>query len=124
MTKRTQTQNTPSEISEETLERARQQAEGVSGVPRSSGRTRAERRAHVAKSTRRAKIDSASFEKRKEKNVELTLADIQDLLDHPTIEVTEEQLHAQYGYVLRDLRNMGILAVSLFIALFVLSLVL
>lgn len=116
------TQNTSSDISEETLERARQQAEGEAGASRASGRTRAERRAHVAKSTRRAKIDSVSFEKRKEKNVELTLDEIQDLLDNPTIDVSEEQLHTQYGYVLRDLRNMGILAVSLFVTLFVLSL--
>lgn len=58
---------------------------------------------------------------RRRKSEELTLAEIEDLLEHPTKMVTEEQLHAQYGYVLADLRNMGVLAAGLFIFLIVLA---
>ena len=35
----------------------------------------------------------------------------------PTKVVTEDDLRADYGFVIRDLRNMGILAAALFVAL-------
>ena len=38
--------------------------------------------------------------------------------------VTEDDLRADYGFVIKDLRNMGILAAGLFIALIIVSLVL
>lgn len=46
---------------------------------------------------------------------------IADLLTHPTRVVTEEELHQDYGYVLADLRNMGILAAISFALLVALS---
>ncbi|GAB4511979.1 MAG: hypothetical protein OHK0046_10810 [Anaerolineae bacterium] len=43
------------------------------------------------------------------------------LLANPTKFVSEEQLHQEYGYVLRDLRNMGVLAAALFVILVILA---
>ena len=51
-------------------------------------------------------------------------AAIADLLANPTKVVTEDDLRADYGFVIKDLRNMGILAAGLFVALIVVSLVL
>ena len=47
-----------------------------------------------------------------------------ELLANPTKVVTEEDLRADYGFVIKDLRNMGVLAAGLFIALIIVSLVL
>lgn len=58
---------------------------------------------------------------RRRKSEVLSLAEIEDLLEHPTKTVTEAELHADYGYVLSDLRNMGVLAAVLFIFLIVLA---
>lgn len=58
---------------------------------------------------------------RRRKSEELTMAEIEDLLEHPTKTVTEAQLRADYGYVLADLRNMGALAAALFIFLIILA---
>lgn len=47
-----------------------------------------------------------------------TLAQI---LAHPTKEVSEEELRKEYGYVVADLRSMGVLAASLMVLLVVLA---
>ena len=47
-----------------------------------------------------------------------------DILAHPTKVVTEEELRKDYSYVLADIRNMAILAASLFVLLVVLATVL
>lgn len=54
----------------------------------------------------------------------LTTAQISDLLDHPTKQVTEAEMRAQYAYVLLDLRSMGILTAALFALLVALALLL
>jgi hypothetical protein len=46
---------------------------------------------------------------------------VNNMLENPTIVVTEEELHKEYGYVISDLRSMAILAVILVVALFVLA---
>ncbi|MBL8145992.1 MAG: hypothetical protein JNL34_06380 [Anaerolineae bacterium] len=58
------------------------------------------------------------------KEVALTTAQISELLDHPTKTVTEAEFRAQYSYVLKDLRSMGLLTAALFGLLIVLALVL
>lgn len=49
---------------------------------------------------------------------------ISELLDNPTVFVTQDQLKAEYGYVMADLRQMFLLAGGLMIALVVLATVL
>jgi hypothetical protein len=46
---------------------------------------------------------------------------VANMLEHPTIMVTEDQLRKEYGYVTADLRSMGITAVALIAALVVLA---
>lgn len=71
---------------------------------------------------RRREVSAAKLEKRKSQGT-LDHDYIADLLAHPTKTVTEEELHADYGYVLKDLRNMGILAAVLFVGLIGIALV-
>jgi hypothetical protein len=54
----------------------------------------------------------------------LDQAMIADILAHPTIAVTEEELRKEYSYVLTDIRSMGLLAASLLVLLVVLAQVL
>lgn len=58
------------------------------------------------------------------KDIALTTAQISEMLDHPTKTVNEAEFRAQYAYVLKDLRSMGVLTAALFGLLIVLSLIL
>ncbi|MCC6615024.1 MAG: hypothetical protein IT320_16220 [Anaerolineae bacterium] len=49
---------------------------------------------------------------------------VNDMLNHPTKIVTEDQLRSEYGYVMADIRNMFLLALGLIVLLVVLALVL
>lgn len=65
----------------------------------------------------------------REKNKEtrkkaMTTDDVYDILAHPTKIVSEAELHTQYGFVLSDLRSMGILALATFVGLIVVAFVL
>lgn len=55
------------------------------------------------------------------KDVALTTAQISELLDNPTKTVNEVEFRAQYAYVLKDLRSMGILTAALFALLIALA---
>ncbi|MDE2775245.1 MAG: hypothetical protein OXI77_04805 [Chloroflexota bacterium] len=72
---------------------------------------------------RRRALQAAQLERRKDEGA-LEAEYIADLLANPTKVVTEDDLRADYGFVIKDLRNMGILAAGLFIALIIVSLVL
>ena len=72
---------------------------------------------------RRRALQAAQLERRKDAGT-LDGEYVADLLANPTKVVTEDDLRADYGFVIRDLRNMGILAAGLFIALVIVSLVL
>lgn len=72
---------------------------------------------------RRRALQAAQLERRKDAGA-LDGEYVADLLANPTKVVTEDDLRADYGFVIRDLRNMGILAAGLFIALVIVSLVL
>ena len=63
------------------------------------------------------------MERRKEEGT-LDGETVAELLANPTKVVSEEQLRAEYGFVIKDLRHMGILAAALFAALVAVSLVL
>lgn len=81
-----------------------------------SGDTRGEKPKSPSAAARRRKITAAQLE-RSQKRGENTYEMVQYLLANPTKDVTESQLREEYGYVLRDLRNMGLLAAVLVIAL-------
>jgi len=72
---------------------------------------------------RRRALQAAQLERRKDEGA-LEAEYIADLLANPTKVVTEDDLRADYGFVIKDLRNMGMLAAGLFIALIIVSLVL
>lgn len=71
---------------------------------------------------RRGDIESAKLAKRKNEGT-LDAEYVSDMLANPTKVVTEDELQADYGYVIRDLRSMGILAAVLFVALIGIALV-
>jgi hypothetical protein len=58
------------------------------------------------------------------KNKDIDMATIQRMLANPTIEVTTEQLKQEYGYVLRDIRSMFVVAAGLITLLVALALIL
>ena len=109
-------------ISEAVLQQARQGgAEPGGPAPESRGEdsTAADR----APRRRRRALQAAQLEQRKDAGT-LDGDYVAELLANPTKVVTEDDLRADYGFVIKDLRNMGILAAGLFIALVVVSLVL
>ena len=112
-------------ISKAALEQARQDA----GVKTESQRTAdsppesAPPPADAAPKPRRRRrsLQSTQLEKRKSEGA-LDGEYVAELLANPTKTVTEEDLRADYSFVIKDLRNMGILAAALFVALIVVSL--
>ena len=70
---------------------------------------------------RAARPPSLTYSQRKNKE-ELDHDTIRQLLINPTKEVTEEELRADYGYVLNDIRNMLILTVFMVTLMVVLGL--
>ncbi len=70
---------------------------------------------------RAARTPSLTYSQRKNKE-ELDHDTIRQLLINPTKEVTEEELRADYGYVLNDIRNMLILTVFMVTLMVVLGL--
>jgi hypothetical protein len=52
---------------------------------------------------------------------QLDSAYLRERLANPTRMVTEEELHAEYGYVIKDLRSMGLLSIGLIVALVILG---
>ncbi len=72
---------------------------------------------------RRRALQAAQLERRKDEGA-LDADFVAELLANPTKVVSEDDLRADYGFVIRDLRNMGILAAALFITLVIVSLVL
>ena len=77
----------------------------------------------TSRTRRRRALQSAQLDRRKDDG-DLAADYVADLLANPTKVVTEADLRADYGFVIKDLRNMGILAAGLFIALVIVSLVL
>ncbi len=72
---------------------------------------------------RRRALQATQLERRKGEGA-LDAEYVAELLANPTKVVTEDDLRADYGFVIRDLRNMGILAGLLFAALIIVSLLL
>ena len=77
----------------------------------------------AAKPRRRRALQAAQLERRKGEGA-LDAEFVAERLANPTKVVTAEDLRADYGFVIKDLRNMGILAALLFIALIIVSVLL
>lgn len=141
MSKRRNREGAPN-LPQETLERARRQAaidrgelpveaapepEPVVETPKAAPkanpyRTVAASQRRVATGARRAGGNRVAGTRQRE--TELDADTISELLDNPTIYVSEQQLKAEYGFVTADLRNMFMLAAGLMILLVVLATVL
>lgn len=128
-------------LNRELLERARQQARAIEAEEEelaseaskeaSSPVVADESRSTVvrqpAPGTQRRSVSTAK--RLRERNEEarkksLTSEDISYMLANPTKTVTEAELRAQYGFVLRDLRSMGMLAGASFLFLIALAVLL
>ena len=113
-------------ISQSVLDQARQGAvdEGSAEVsPAAASSAAAATTMPKQPQRRRRALQSAQLERRKDDGA-LDAEYVAELLANPTKVVTEDDLRADYGFVINDLRNMGILAACLFIALVIASLVL
>jgi len=96
--------------------------EPVASVRRTTRRSerRSSSRSSSSPSRRSALSDRVNFSQRKKRD-SLDSETIQDMLANPTRIVTEEELRADYAYVLADLRAMGLLAIGLMILLVALA---
>ena len=128
--------NTTPNLPESTLERARQQISGeleegegeVQAKGKSAQSTTSADAAREARRSRRqaarrqvnSNVASGQYSNRT-KSDNLSSEYIAELLANPTKFVTEEQLHEEYGFVLADLRSMGILAAALMVLLVMLA---
>lgn len=110
-------------ISQTVLEQARQGVAGSSASDASPEQDAAAAATTKAPPRRRRALQAAQLERRKDAGT-LGGEYVAERLANPTKLVTEDDLRADYGFVIRDLRNMGILAAGLFIALVIFSLVL
>lgn len=100
------------------IEDARQETEAAAESPKAQETVKklTKESSSKARRSRRRDIQAASLEKRKEGDA-LPAEYVADMLANPTKVVTEDDLRADYGFVIKDLRNMGILAAVLFVFL-------
>ncbi len=110
-------------ISEAVLEQARQGGPDSAAVDTPPEQSPAAPAARATPPRRRRALQSAQLERRKDAG-NLDGEYVAERLANPTKVVTEDDLRADYGFVIKDLRNMGILAAVLFIALVFFSLIL
>ena len=113
-------------ISQSVLEQARQgvvdEGRADAASTRASDSSAADKPATPKQPPRRRRaLQAAQLERRKDEGA-LEGEYVAELLANPTKVVTEDDLRADYGFVIKDLRNMGILAAGLFIALIIVSL--
>ena len=114
-------------ISNAVLEQARQgtaeQGEATESSEQTAAPAKSTAPAAAPKPRRRRALQAAQLERRKDEGA-LDAEFVAERLANPTKVVSEEDLRADYGFVIKDLRNMGILAAVLFVALIIVSLVL
>ena len=102
-------------ISQAALEQARQDVP-QSAIPKPTAD------APVKPRRRRRDLQAAQLEKRKSEGV-LDAEYVADLLANPNKAVSEADLRADYSFVMKDLRSMGLLAAVLFVVLILISLI-
>jgi secreted Zn-dependent insulinase-like peptidase len=117
MSKRKNRSSAP-DLPKATLERAREQIEEADDevTPAQERQSRRERQ----RSRRRDQPEIIQYSQRNKKDT-MDSGKLEELLAHPTKFVTEEQLRAEYGYVLADIRSMAVLATVLIVVLVVLA---
>lgn len=108
-------------IPQSVIDEARQEnADGGSASTAAPAKAKAEKTSSETPKARRSRRrdiqGGATLEKRKDSD-SLTGDYIAEMIANPTKVVTEEDLRADYGFVIKDLRNMGILAAVLFVCL-------
>ncbi len=112
-------------IPQATLARARQQAAGTLDDVAADDGSESPTTTPPAESTpavrRQSPVTPAQLRRNAGKDKPLTGEELAERLAHPTKVVSEEELHAEYGFVLADLRSMGILAAALMVLLVVLA---
>ena len=113
-------------ISKAALEQARQDAGGSRAESQSAADRPPKPEAALANAVtkprrRRRDLQSTQLEKRKSEGA-LDADYVAEMLANPSKAVSEEDLRADYGFVIQDLRNMGMLAAALFAALVAVSL--
>ncbi|MFN8563563.1 MAG: hypothetical protein U0703_18545 [Anaerolineae bacterium] len=83
------------------------------------------RRTYGARSARERRAErsvrTGSSARRERKHDELSQEVVAELLEHPTLTVSEDELRRDYSYVVADLRSMALLAAGLIITLVVLA---
>jgi hypothetical protein len=72
---------------------------------------------------RRSQPEAAQFSGRRERerSGKIDGKRVQEMLAHPTKFVTEQELRDEYGYVLNDLKSMGMLSAVLVVVLILLA---
>ncbi len=106
-------------LPQDTLARARREA-GIEATsdPAAQPRPASARRSEGPRPTAPRRVRSLRS------TDELTQDEIAERLANPVRQVSEEQLRAQYGYVIVDLRSMGLLALALFVLMILAALLL
>lgn len=126
MSKRRSRQSSPN-LPKATLDRARQQAglepdreetEAASLEPAPQAKP-APQATVTSRKARKRKVAAAQIQQAKRGELDNDV--VAELLHNPTKIVSEEELHAEYGFVLRDLRNMFVLAIALMVLLVALA---
>lgn len=119
--------NTSPNIPAETLARARRQAAGLDPDAPDPIEAEVESSVPLAEAPAAVPLAGAGASRRRIRErkqlayEEMTSEEIAERLSNPTRTVSEEELHAQYGYVLADLRSMGLLSALLFVALILIA---
>ena len=132
MSKRKKRNSTPN-LPQSTLDRARLQAGAEDNAPpadeaiqstQDNGNGKRDTKQRESRgenrSNRRIKPETMQYSQRKKKGT-LDSETIENALANPTIFISAEQLREEYGYVISDLRSMGILAGVLMVFLFALA---
>lgn len=127
MSKRRNRKTSRPNVPQETLDRARREAGLEPEIePEAAEEAPAPPVTHspepVAARHRDEALPRVQRRPRRKREVEpelLSAAEISERLANPTKQVSEEELRAQYSYVLKDLRSMGLLAAVLFVAMIV-----
>ena len=109
-------------ISQAALDQARQGSSAPAAATPTATADQAEP-VQTPRPRRRRALQSAQLERRKDQGG-MDAEYVAELLANPTKVVTEDDLRADYGFVIRDLRNMGILAAALFVVLIFAALIL
>lgn len=132
MSKRKKRNSKPN-LPQATLDRARQQSGEGEDAPLAAEATQSKQEKNKDKrgekqresrsenrGNRRVKPDVMQYSQRKKKGA-LDKETIKNALANPTIFVSAEQLRDEYGYVISDLRSMGLLAGVLMVFLVALA---